>query len=339
MNAIGKTGNAYYARELAGTRAQWDTLYEKTCEKLDQSDLKIDSFHAMDVVEWLEKVVPEEDAVMCFPPFFAGDYEQQFASLTDHLLWQEPEYPELDNERKKLLLGLIMRRKHWVIGLHIEQPQLRGYLRGLVQTTNRGVPIYVYASDGPMRVVTPRQVTEPVLAPRLQGNELGKKIAIAPLTGGQFATLRSQYMNANIVVGSPLSQYAVTIDGKVAGAFAFGSPESGFDAETVYMLSDFPVAPTEHKHLAQLIVRAATSKEARHLYQRSTGTRSLWLLTTAFTNNAESMKYRNVFGKAMKRAEAEDGRHKYMLNYYGPFGEKDLQTHYEEWKAKYEIKA
>lgn len=336
LGSVGKEDNPYHARVLQATVDQWEGMHAKTVEKIRASDLQVASFHALDVNEWMERVVPEDAAVMMFPPFFANDYETQFKALDTHLDWPEPEYPPLDEAGKDRLVELITGRDRWLIGLHVRRDHLEPFLRGMVQTTNRGVPIYVYASDAPQRVVRPAQATEPVFAPRLTlDGVLGDRIGLAPLSGGQFATLRSQYMNHNISPGSPLLACAVVVDGIVVGAFAFGSPTAGHQPGQAYLLSDFPVAPTGYKRLAQLIVRAATSREARLLFQRATSMRCTTILTTAFTNRPVSMKYRAVFGSPLKREPATDGIHEWMLNYGGPMGEQTLQEHFEAWKAKH----
>lgn len=335
MASVGKD-NAFHKRQMDATREQWDTMFAKTLEKVKTSDLKVASYHAMDVNEWLETVVPKEGSVCCFPPFFGGDYEAQFKSLADHLLWPEPSYPLMDEDGKEHLVDLITDRPHWLIGLHKRRERLEPYLRSVVQTTNRGVPIYVYASDAPNRVVRPYQKTEHVLAPRLGPTEdIGDRLSLAVLTGGQFSTLRSQYMNHNIKPGSPLMAVAVLADGKVIGAFAYGSPTAGHNPHAVYLLSDFPVAPTRYKRMSQLIVRAAVSAEAKHLIQRSLSKRVQTITTTAFTDNPVSMKYRSVFGDPLKRVNGKpDGVHEFMLNYGGPMGEKTLAEHLAIWRAK-----
>ncbi|MGQ5652488.1 putative antirestriction adenine methyltransferase [Streptomyces sp. EKR5.2] len=52
-------------------------------------------------------------------------------------------------------------RPNWVLGLHIERPELRARLAGVVQTANRGLPIYVYAANGPRPTDPGRSRTVP----------------------------------------------------------------------------------------------------------------------------------------------------------------------------------
>ena len=51
----------------------------------------------------------------------------------------------------------------------------------------------------------------------------------------------------------------------------------------MYLLSDFPVAPVDYKHLAKLVLYAALSKESKRLAERITRRRCASLVTTAFS--------------------------------------------------------
>jgi len=166
-------------------------------------------------------------------------------------------------------------------------------MRGQVQTANRGVPINVYSSVPRARIVRPNQRLEPVKSPRLvPGRRLGETLSLARLTMKQFATLRSQYMNRNIRPGTPTRALAVLVDGVVLGAFAFSTPK--YDPHNVYLLSDFPVAPTSYGRLSKLVLYAALSTEAQFLAQRAMNTRLTRLNTTAFTQRRVSMKHRGL---------------------------------------------
>ena len=332
--SVGKEANLYHSRIMRGTKAQYKDMHVKTVEKITRSKLKLASYSCMDVRVWLDEVVKKDKPMICFPPFYSGDYEAQFAALDKYLDWPKPTYDMLDEQGKEDMIDALTDRPSWLVGLHHRRERLEPYLHGVVQTTNRGVPIYVYSSEAVTRVVRPAQQIEPVMVPRLGPQEdIGDQISLHVLTSGQFATLRSQYMNSHIKPGSPLMALVVVVDGKIIGAFAYGSPNGPYDPSWAYLLSDFPIAPTKYKRLSQLIVKAGTSKEAQQLLQRSLSRRLTGVMTTAFTNNPTSMKYRSVF-KLIKRSEGTDGMHKFMLNYGGPLGESRLQDLFDEWKIK-----
>ena len=331
---VGKEG-LYYDRMLKAHRDQWPEVHAKTVEKIEAADMSIDSYHAMDVREWLRDVVPPEDAVAMFPPFFAGDYESQFAMIDEFFDWPEPTYPELDEAGKDELVALVKDRPNWLIGLHIPREELRPFLRGRVQTSNRGVPIHVYSSGESSRIVRPRQQVERIPMPKISPTDTidgGGTMKIHPLTGGQFAMLRSQFMAKTIKPGSPLLACGVSVDGNLLGAFAFLPPK--YEPQQVYLMSDFPVSWSRYKHLAKLIVVAAMSEESRQLVQRSITHQITSLSTTAFTNRPVSMKYRSVL-KLASRKQADDGIHAFQLQYEGKMGEWNLQQGLAMWAERW----
>lgn len=330
---IGREDHPYYGRMLTAYRSQFPELHAKTVAKIEALPLRLASYAPMDVNQWLAEQVPPDAPVVAFPPFFAGDYESQFAALDKHLQWPAPEYPTLDDAAKQTLIALIADRPHWMLGLHFDVEELASQLRGQVQTANRGLPINVYSSVPRPRIVRPHQRLEPVKAPRLvPGQRLGEQLSLAPLTMGQFATLRSQYMNHNIPPGTPTMALAVLVDGVVAGAFAFSTPK--YDPHNVYLLSDFPVTPTSYGRLAKLVLYAALSTEAQFLAQRTMNTRLTRLNTTAFTQRPVSMKYRGLL-RLNSRKDSTDPLYRYQLDYGSELGRWSLAEGYRQWRARH----
>lgn len=333
---VGRAG-LYYERMVRATEGQFPTMHAKTVVKLNALTVRLASYHCGDVRDYLRDVVPEDAPVAMFPPFYAGDYESQFASIDQFFDWPAPAYDILDEDGKEEIIGTVLDRPHWILGLHIARPELRGWLRGVVQTSNRGLPIYVYSSSGPRRVVRPAQQTATIAMPKIgPADELGDRMAVHPLTGGQFAAIRSQFMSKTILPGSPLLACGVSVDGQLVGAFAFLPPK--FDPATAYLMSDFPVSWSRYRRLAKLIVMAAMSREAQLLLQRSLSKRITGWSTTAFTDNPNSAKYgRGITGvKLQKRTEpAADGVHRYQLQYGGPIGGWSCDEALAEWKRRH----
>ena len=107
----------------------------------------------------------------------------------------------------------------------------------------------------------------------------------------------------------------------------------------IYLLSDFPVAGTDYPRLSKLVLYAALSKEAQALAQRSLSRRVKHAVTTAFTDNPVSMKYRGLFEligrKELPRGSDPVKDHRYMLNYAAAMGAWTLDEGLAEWKAKH----
>lgn len=335
---VGKPG-PYFQRMVAATREQWPAIHAKTEAKLEALTVKLGSFFAGDVRDYLATVVPPDAPVVSFPPFFAGDYTSQFASLDKVFDWPAPDFGELDDAGKEEIVAAVQDRPNWVLGLHVERPELNRHLAGLVQTANRGTTIYVYAASGARRVVQPRQTISPIPMPKIgRDEELGDRMSLRILDGGQFSSLRSQFMSMLILSGKPLLAVAVAVDHKIVGAFAIGKAVKGFLPNEAYLLSDFPVSWSRYRRLAKLIVMAGISEESKLLVQRSLSKRMYTWSTTAFTDNPQSAKYgRGIPGsRLLKRSEpAADGIHRYQLRYGGPIGQMNLAETLAYWKKKH----
>ena len=339
----------YHERMFKAFTARWPELVEKLAEKLGKVETRLVDFASADVVDWSMQIPQDTGTVIAFPPFYAGDYTSMFAKIDALFTWDSPTFVEMDEARKDLLLQRVMSCKRWILGLHGRRPELDANLIGMTQTTNRGIPIYIYSNVGrdAVRIVAPKQDLEPFNMPKLGENEeAGDRLSVVRLTGGQFATLRSQYMNANIKPGSPAVAYAVLLDQKVVGAIAFSRGENRAAMESygiapvAYMLSDFPIRPTRYPRLSKLVIMAALSHEIRHDLERAFSSRVNGVLTTAFTDRPVSMKYRGVLelrGRKENKPEpgSAHGHQRWMLNYAAKAGAWSLADALSIWKKKH----
>ncbi|CQD04964.1 putative antirestriction adenine methyltransferase [Corynebacterium striatum] len=329
----------YQRRLLAAYKNQYPALHAKTVKRMEDLPLKVESFSCMDVREYFQDVVPKDAPVAAFPPFWSNGYEKMFEGIDHYFDWPRPDYPELDEEGKDELLELMTNRANWIVGLHIEHPELEGsglenYYRGFVKDTNRSVPIHIYSSKGKTRISLPSQKLEFLPVPKIGFSDtIERPLSLIKLTNGQFSALRSQFLSKHIAPGQPDSAYGVVANGKLLGCFAYGSQSGpGKSKDTIYVLSDFPVGWSKYKNLAKLIIMCAMSKEAQTLVQRSLSRKVTKIETTAFTNRPSSMKYRGPL-KLKSRKEAKDGYHKYQLQYAGPLGQMTLDDVLEKWLA------
>ncbi|WP_328434564.1 putative antirestriction adenine methyltransferase [Streptomyces sp. NBC_00425] len=336
LGYVGKHGD-YHRRVMVATELQWERMHSKTVAKLQGLETRIGSFYAGDVRDYLRDAVPTEAPVVMFPPFYAKDYQSQFASIDEAFDWPVPDFRNLDEDGKEEIIAQVQDRPNWMLGLHIEREALRDRLVGVVQTANRGLPIFVYAGGGPSRIVQPRQILEPLPMRKLGPTEdLGDKITVHPINMAQFCMVRSEFMSKTILPGSPLEACAVAVDGRLIGAFAFN--EDKYDTHGAYLLSDFPVSWTRYRRLSKLIVMVACSKEVQHLMQRRLSRKINTWATTAFSDRPNSAKYgRGIPGcKLTKRQEpGSDGIHRYQLQYDGVFGRHTLAETLDLWKRKH----
>lgn len=341
ITSAGKVAaNAYYQRLWKGYREQWQDLHARTVTRLESVPLRLAGFHAGDAVDWLP-TLPADAAVLSFPPFFAKGYAVMWAKLESLFAWDAPAYQEIFEARRQQFVHDLMARDCWFLGTSYPIAEYTPFLRGRCQTTNRGVPLYLYAATGATRVVTPYQQTAPLpyqtLAP---GEEITAPLRLVQLTAPQFRALRSRYLNPAIKPADAGLALGVFAGEKLIGAFALNKSfqQPGASADTLYLLSDFAVAPTDYPRLSKLVLHAALSHEARLYAERTAGRRVRHLFTTAFTNNPVSMKYRGLFELHSRKETPDDPDHKFMLNYTAPAGQWSLVEALTRWQKKHGAK-
>jgi hypothetical protein len=346
--------NPYYGRIRDAHENQWDRMMSQTIARIQKArtQLRLESFAIQDVATWIDDV-PADAGVISYPPFFAGDYESQFSKMESLFDWHDrPSFDMLTKERIYELFGKIMDRDDWMLCVNERLEWMEPHLRGIVQTSNRGVEVCVYGSSEQRRIIKPRQETAPLLVPHIKrGDKLGEKLSLMPLTSPQFSAVRSMYMNRNIKPGQATLPLGVLVDGVLVGAIAFSSSptmanwDSYIDGPHIYLLSDFPVADTSYPRLAKLMLYAAMSKEAQVMAERSANRRCRSLTTTAFSKRPASMKYRGVF-QLLKRQATEppaagaDASEQYYaqgfaLQYGATMGAWTLAEGYDIWKKKH----
>ena len=357
---VGKEDHPYYGMMLRENIKQYPVMHEKTVKKLSNSKMCIVSYYNGDAVDFVRDA-PADVGCISFPPFKkAGKaFVKDFAKLEKIFQFTPPEYGFFDEKSLIDYFRLIMQKKAWCFGTDMRLPadEFGEYLKGMAKTTNRGIPIYLYSNYGRPQIVTPLQETTNANIKKFsQGMEIGDDIKLYELTYDAFQTLRSQYMNINIRPGSSPLAVGVVVDGYLVGVYAFGPVKTAaqwdkhIETPTAYLLSDFPVAPVDYKHLAKLVLYAALSKESKRLIERMVKHRCASLVTTAFSKNPESMKYRGLFkvlnrkhNDSLQKADwAKDidpanayYMQPYEINYGAPLGQWTLQEGLQMWKKKH----
>lgn len=349
---IGTKPNPYYVKMIDAYKKQWDRLFGDTYEKISKIKPFLQSFFAGDVCQWID-TVPMEAGFVCYPPFYSGDYEKMFRVIEDVIEWQPPQYEMIDKEKIFEMFRKMTQRPYFMFGTNDELPEFKDYLIGMSQTTNRGVPLYIYSRAEKSRIVMPFQNVSSLMVERLgEDEDMGNTIKLLPLKSENFRALRSQYMNPYIKPGSESASFGVVVDNKLIGVYAFSSAPTlsnwskHIETPTIYLLSDFPITPSKYKRLAKLVLYAALSKESKLLAERLTNRRCRSLVTTAFSKNPVSMKYRGLFKLLNKKRlpgvdENETDMSKryynegYQLNYGAPMGQWTLQEGLEIWKKKH----
>jgi hypothetical protein len=302
--------------------------------------LKLDSFFRGDVTAYVD-AAPKDQAVAMFPPYFPEGYETMFKHVHEVFDWPEPDYAVFTEASIASLFTQVAEFKHWAIGTNhpeLVPEELAGNLRATIQRTGKDVPMFLYCSDGPVRLVKPMELYTKVVVPRLAADdELDGELALGPINRHQFATLRAQYLNTSISPTKPQMAYVVMVGGKMVGAFAvMPNGETG-----VYMMCDFAISGTKHKRLSKLVVAASLSKETQHLLQQYLGRAVPYVFTTAFSDRPQSMKYRGLMqlrerapGDVNSSGEPGTSGKKYRLQYKALAGQYTLAEAFATWKEK-----
>ena len=350
--------NKYYEKMYREYIKQFPKLHTATVERLQKNEVRIESYFNGDAMEFVQNA-PDDVGFITYPPFKkAGKaFIKDFAKLESLFEFTQPTYTIFDENTLMEYFNLVMQKRYWLIGTDIRLPEpFDQYLKAISKTTNRGIAIYLYANTGATRYIGPRQETEMLNIPRLiPGDVVGDKIELKILSNNAFQTLRSEYMNINIRPGAATLAVAVLVDGKLCGVYAFSASPSQanwdmhIDTPTIYLLSDFPVEPVDYDRLAKLVLYAALSKESKLIAESITKKRIKSLVTTAFSKNPVSMKYRGLF-KVLNRKEhdalGEDWakdidpsnayyKQKFQINYGAKMGEWSLEEGLRIWKEKH----
>lgn len=341
--AVGKAGHPYWDRLVDGFRAQWDRVHPATVERLRRGLPPLASFSVGGCVELLEQLPPDR-GVVSFPPFTRGwGYEVLFRRLHQLFEWPKPSYRSLDEAGLESMVDTIAARDHWVVALPERAERLESHLLGVAHTTARGVPLWFYGRGGTRRVVVPKQRMEALRVARLgPDEEVESPLSIKPITVGQFNLLRNEYLNRGIVQAQPSLAYAVLCGGKIAGAFAVSHHRrEGSEAieerigPFVYLMSDFAIRPTRHPRLSKLVLYAALSREVLAVLEQRLQRRIRAVMTTAFSQNPASMKYRGLFELLSRREAGAGDAGRWVLNYWAKPGEWSLEEGFREWQSKH----
>jgi hypothetical protein len=315
----------YYRRMSEAYEREWERLHKATVERVSNAleGHCLESFFAGDAFDFLESV-PENGVVISFPPTYAGGYERLYKKIDSVFEWESPKYVVFDGQRFNDFVERVMGRESWMISRDEEIPGMEEFLAGRVQTGQRSKAVFVYAGDkGSPRLSLPRQKIEPFPCRRLSGDIAGP-MTLAEMTQGQFNMIRSEYLSVKIIPSSAKVRLAVLCGGVLVGCMAFD--RESFYPSGAYMMTDFAIRPTKYKRLSKLVLAAAISSETREYLEQSFGCRIDRIVTTAFTDNAVSMKYRGLFD-VMNRKEG-------LVNYVAPAAKWSLGEGFSWWMEK-----
>ncbi|MBS7703297.1 V-type ATPase 116kDa subunit family protein [Chelatococcus asaccharovorans] len=310
----------------------WD-LVQATRPKLDKvlHQMRITSYFGGDFRDHIAEAIERGAGVIAYPPTFRGGYEKLFEVLHANVDWQPPPYRMFDpKDIGEVVRGLENSASPYFV--YCDQPVdgLDPVIR-LDQAGKRVIYGYGRAKETSFRVR--RYGGKPFAYRPIDLTRLGPatEVRIVKATGAQVDFLRSTYLQKSIQFASGDYQALVFLDDMLAGAIIYQRSTFAFTPETadqLYLLSDF--ATTRAGRLAKLIARIATLRSVIRPFERATLEHFDRLLTTAFSDHPEAMKYRGSW-KVINRRENPDGTSRYLINYGSPVRDESPQQAYEWW--------
>ena len=324
-------------------------LVDDTAAKLDKhkGKLRLDEYHAQDAQQRIREIPSTGGhCVLAFPPTYSGDYAKQYAAVESLFTWDVPEYGPLvaGDDFARMIVESV---ENWAILSEKQTDSLDELLGQPVGRAARGGTknVVIYTNLG---VTQPKLVRRTVAAKEVRSirrlsdrDELREdaQVSILLLDGNEAAYIRQLYSAVKPLQSGCPFNYAILVDGMLVGIcmFAMSTRQCNFGNEAVsshhiiYMMSDLPVASDTHQRLSKLVVKCAASREMQTILASRVVSDIQYILTTAFSKNPVSMKYRGPY-KLHKRTPAANGG--YELNYYTQMGRWSLQEAYQQWWKK-----
>jgi len=320
--------NPYSERMWQGYLVSFDTLFEKTLARVRQAStsIRIASYTMIDVPDYY----PRPDGVSIgFLPTYAGGYEKLFARLEESISWDRPAYQLLTEERRE---ATISRMTEGDYILYDDRPRPEFSCVARVDLFGKKT-VFIYSNLAMRRGIFRKKINEKITPYDLLMPE--EEIpSSAPVTALEvdLSTInhyRNMFLSKKIQPGSGGPCYLVFAAGKLFGFLIFQAySQKGGAKDEIYMLSDFVVPSTRHKRLAKLLLLVTRCTEMKTILSEKIIRNYKGILTTAFTNQPVSMKYRGIYELA-KRGEG-------FLNYRAEFTTTTFKEVTAQWKKRYE---
>lgn len=257
--------------------------------------LNVSEYRAEDV-KAIVRQVPKEAVFMSFMPFYTGGYARMFKIFDEVFEWNQPPYEVLDVERKSALVGEMVDSLQYI---HIEDGERTELPLVASVCGGRNVPVYLYSNIPECQPEYYRRLPTKwkrppyeILGPDNVIENKNPEVKIVELGVEEFAFIRDQQLNKNIIPAEPSWRYGVFLEDVLVGVLGW---IRGHDGESYYLLADIPVRHNIFKRLSKLMCAIARTKHMGDILRQKTG--MLWdtFKTTAFTQRPVSMKYRGVF--------------------------------------------
>lgn len=336
MARYARRNNAYNVKHFDYYDRNFEHYIERTVTKITRTleAMRVSTFFAGDWLAHARAAIERDAMILAFPPFAKGGYEAQFKFLNDNVSWDEPDYglwdpKDLREETRKLEQAgaryCMLTDQHW-----------EDHEAVLKFAAGRRLPHYCYAKTGRSSFISKRGRTDafryrPVDPSRITADS---KVEIVPADGAKMNFVKDVYLSKSITHVSGMANFLILVDGMLVGSVIYDEgpvTRLAYGNRTINLLSDLAIV--NQGKLSKLVAMIATSHSLVRSMELKLLKRYDRVVTTAFSRNPNSMKYRGVLKKLSRREnDAGDG---YVIQYGGPLREQTPQEIYQEWWGKY----
>lgn len=346
LRQVWKNKNFWHERVLQNTKEQFPFLMEKTLAKLEQYHAEFNKgdgffYYAMDAVDFLDSM-DKESAVFIAPPTFGSrDYINQEKMLAVAFSWNSPKFKEI-SFKDVAIYEKIMRFRNWMIIMERPLPEIEKMLGDPVAVVHKGRNSITYAYGQMKKKIVTRAYLNSVspgrIFPGYQKVTGKEKVSIRIIEKKQSIRMNELFMSSRVdyFLADVALSLALCLDGMIIGKLdynltthAWALPESGLQ---VYQRSDLAV-PSVEKRLAKLVLLLSQTKEVKSLIDEKLKDGFRFIVTTAFSKNPVSMKYRGIYDLHKRIDDKESGG--YRLNYFAQMGLYSLEEAFALWLKKY----
>ncbi|ECG8260392.1 hypothetical protein FO131_19650 [Salmonella bongori] len=321
-----KGNNQYSRAHFAHIMRNLGAYHRAEREKLLRytDGFAIDGFYAGDFHRQIEAARENDGTVIMFAPTYKGGYENIYKFVNENTKWDAPSYGIWDPENiDTLVQDLLEKDQHFAI---VSDRRL-ACMEPRIMFAGSNKPIYMYAKDARSSLRREPKKSQQFRYRLMDTDAITEtsKVDIALLNAQQLNYLKNIYLAKGINHKAGMLNFAVLVDGMLAGAFIFSMAQYGDKIHNIYMLSDF--STSRHRKLSKLIPMLATSRSVINHVNRKYLIDIQSVYTTAFTVKPVSMKYRGIY-QLVKRGEG-------FLNYASAVREQSPQQIFNEWYRKY----
>ncbi len=347
LRQVWQCKNVWHRRVLGNYRRGWPQLMERTLTKLEAYRAHLNQgdgfgYIPQDASAFLQAHGLDHAVFIAPPTFGSSDYIKQERMLAAAATWPAPEYQDISFQ-DVVIYEQITAFREWMIIMERPLPEVEKILGAPVAVVHKGRKsiTYAYAGHSKRRIVTRGYLISRSPGPIFPGDQFltGKETPGVILMDKKqtvrmnelFMSVRVDYFLADVALS-----LALCLDKKIIGKLDFNLtkhewalPQPGHQ---IYQRSDLAV-PSVEPRLAKLVLMMCQSHEVKQLIDATFKDDVRYAVTTAFSKNPVSMKYRGVY-KLHKRLEDPDSGG-YRLNYYGELGLWSLVDGYAAWLKKF----